>query len=84
MFAMYFYIILAAICNSNDILRYFASDSFSNFRIIISLPVFVLWVFTLIAWSKFDKNIGRFLLLFFFIGLYSPFYYLKMVRNNWI
>jgi hypothetical protein len=41
-------------------------------------------VFTLIAWSKFDKNIGRFLLLFFFIGLYSPFYYLKMVRNNWI
>jgi len=84
MFALYFFIILAAIFNANDILRYFTSDSFSNLRIIISLPVFVLWVFTLIAWSKFDKNIGRLLILFFFIGLYSPFYYLRMEKNNWI
>jgi len=84
MFAMYLLVLLAAIFEANNLLRYFASDSFSNIRVMIALPVMILWVYTLIAWSRFDKNIGRFLMLFFLIGLYSPFYYLKMVKNNWI
>lgn len=84
MFVVYILAVIAALFGINNILNYFRSDSFLILRTWIAVPVIILWVYTLIAWSKHDKNISRFFMLFFCIGLYTPFYYCKMVKNKWI
>jgi len=55
----------------------FFNQTFIFIRTILALPVLVFWIGCFILWSKYDKNIGRLLLLFFLIGLYNPYYYWK-------
>ena len=62
---------------------FFFNETFMNIRMLLAIPVFVLWINNLVVWPKHVKNIGRFLLLFFLIGIYSPFYFQKILKNNW-
>lgn len=62
---------------------FFGNEIFINVRMLLAIPVFILWINNLIVWSKKDKNLGRFIILFFFIGLYSPFYFQKILKNKW-
>ncbi len=54
------------------------------FRGISLVFLVILWIKCLIVWSKKDKGIGRFLLLFFLHGLYTLFYYPRAIKQNWI
>lgn len=62
---------------------YFYNSTFYAIRSFLSLPALILWISMLILWSKFDKNIGRFFMLFFLIGIYSLFYYRRAERSGW-
>lgn len=53
-------------------------------RFILTLLFFVLWIKCIIVWSKKDKNIIRFFLLFFLHGFYILYYYPKVIKNNWL
>jgi cytochrome c biogenesis factor len=59
-------------------------DYFMNIRLLLTIPVFILWIYCLIIWSKKDKVIYRFLLLLVLNGLYTPFYYYRILKNKWI
>lgn len=61
---------------------FFYNESFINIRSILTIPVFILWINTLVMWSRNDKHVGRFLLLFFFIGIYTPFYFKKTIKKG--
>lgn len=84
MIILFFIIIIAALLRMQSFLDYvFFDETFINIRMILTIPIFVLWVNNLIIWSKHDKHIGRFFLLFFLIGIYSPFYFRKILKNKW-
>jgi len=84
MIIFFLLIIVAALFKMESFLNYvFFNKTFLSFRFILTIPILVLWINNLIIWSKFDKHIGRFLLLFFLIGVYSPFYFRKILKNNW-
>lgn len=71
--------ILAALFRFKDLLDYvFFDETFLQIRMVLTIPILVLWLNNIIVWSKNDKKIGRFLLLFFLNGLYNPFYYRKI------
>ena len=82
---LYIFIIIAALFQMDSFINYvFYDPTFLNIRLIIGVPILVLWVFDMIKWSKHDKHVGRFFLIFFLIGIYAPFYFRKIVKNNWL
>jgi hypothetical protein len=82
--AFYIFIIFAALLRMHSFLHYvFYDPSFLNIRMAFAIPIVILWINNLIVWSKKDKNIGRFFVLFFLMGIYSPFYFKKILKNNW-
>lgn len=60
------------------------SNFFFYLRYIMSFPILALWVNTIIIWSKHDKRLRWIFLLFFFPGLFNPFYFLKAKKKGWI
>ncbi len=78
-------IIMASFFSYDAFLEFsFFNQQFIYFRTLLSIPVLILWIGSLIIWSKHDKRIVQFFLLFFLMGLYSPFYYRKSKLNGWI
>ena len=59
-------------------------ETITTIRMLIASLVFAFWIWCLVIWSKHDKKIGRFLLLFFLIGFYTLFYYRIVLKNKWI
>lgn len=84
LYLSYFVLVFAVLFHLQNVESFIYSPIFNSIKTIISLIVLIFWIYNLILWSKHDKKIGNFLLLFFLIGIYTPFYYLKAVRNNWI
>lgn len=76
-------LIFSILFKIDSILNYSSSDSFTNIRTILTIPVFVLWINNLIVWSKKDRNVGRFFLLFFLNGLYNPLYFNRILKYEW-
>jgi len=77
-------VILAALLRLKNLLDFvFFDETFLLIRMILTVPILVLWINNLIIWSKKDKSIMRFFLLFFLNGIYSPFYFRKILKNNW-
>ncbi|MDP4209192.1 MAG: hypothetical protein Q8928_10300 [Bacteroidota bacterium] len=84
MIAIYLSVIIAAFFKFQKYIDYIFFDvEFANIRMFLTIFVFILWINNLIVWSKRDKNLGRFFILFFFIGIYSPFYFIKILKNKW-
>jgi hypothetical protein len=82
---LYIFIIIAAFLRMHEFLNYvFTDTTFLNFRLILGVPIIILWVYDMVKWSKHDKHIGRFLLIFFLLGIYSPFYFRRILKNNWL
>lgn len=76
--------ILAALFRLKGFLDYvFFDETFFLVRMVLTLPILILWINNMIVWSRNDKNIMRFLLLFFLNGLYNPLYFKKILKNNW-
>jgi hypothetical protein len=50
----------------------------------LSISVIAFGIYNIIIWSKFDKHLGRFFALFFLLGLYTPFYFKKAIKNGWV
>jgi hypothetical protein len=79
-----FVLVLAILFKQKQILEIYSSDElFNQIRMVLVIPVIVLWVNNLMVWSKKDKHVGRFFLLFFLNGLYSPFYFRKILKHKW-
>ena len=57
-------VILSIIFKLDTILEFSFSERIINIRMILTIPVFILWIKNIILWSKFDKNVKRFFLLF--------------------
>ena len=68
----------------NFLVDFALGDKMPIVRILFNVPIIFLWVSNMVIWSKYDKNIGRFFLLFFLNAFYNPFYYRKVVINKWI
>ena len=82
--ALYMSLIIAAIFSFSAYVDYIFFDAvFIKIRMVLAIPIFILWINSLIIWAKKDKHIGRFIFLFFFIGIYSPFYFIKILKNKW-
>jgi hypothetical protein len=85
MLALFAMIILAALLGLGLLLDIvFFNETAIMIRTLLSVPVFILWVYCLVIWGKQDKDIGRFFLLFFLIGFYSPFYFRKSLKKQWV
>ena len=54
------------------------------FRGIAFLLLFILWVKCIVVWAKKDKDILRFLLLFFLQAFYIIYYYPKIRKRKWV
>lgn len=84
MIVIFIALMFAVVFGSELIFDIFKNETFINIRMILSIPILILWIYNLIIWSREDKNIGRFLLLFFLNGLYNPFYYKSIIRKGWL
>ncbi len=70
---------------------FFSSDSsmddmhtFIMYRTYVTFLVLIFLGWNIVIWSKRDKKVIRFLALFFLPGLYTLFYYPKVLKNNWL
>jgi hypothetical protein len=61
---------------------WFNSPTILNVRLLLNIPILIFWILMLRHWSKGDKKLTDFLLLFFLIGLYTVFYYRKEFRTS--
>ena len=52
-------LILSILFKMDSILNYCSTDSFTQIRMILTIPVFILWINNLIVWSKHDKNVRK-------------------------
>ena len=77
-------IIIGVVLNIDNIEVLYKSEMANNLRAILVIPIFLLWIYDLILWSKNDRHIGRFILIVFFIGWYTPFYFLKALKQKWL
>lgn len=68
----------------NTILEFFNSESILQIRSLITLFILALGIRCLILWSKNDRKPSTFFVLFFLMGIYSPFYYLKAKKRGWV
>lgn len=59
-------------------------NSFIMYRTYVTLFVFIFLIWNIVIWSKRDKKVIRFLALFFLPGLYTLFYYPKVLKNKWL
>lgn len=85
MLALFPMLVLAALLRMGFLLDVvFFNDTAIMIRTLMSVPVFILWVCCLVIWGKHDKDIGRFLPLFFLIGLYSLFYFRQALKKQWV
>jgi predicted nucleic acid-binding Zn ribbon protein len=62
----------------------FLDETAQIIRLIISIPLFALWIYCLTIWSKHDKSIKHLMLLFFLMSLYVPVFYYKAIKNSWV
>lgn len=53
-------------------------------RILLAVPTLVLWIYCMKIWSKHDKKVTRFFLIFFFPGVYQLFYYVQSENKGWV
>lgn len=82
---MYILVVLAALFKFGGFVECFFVDySAQVIRLILAIPLFVFWIWSLIIWNKYDKSIKQFFLLFFLMALYTPFYYRRIIKNTWI
>ena len=71
--------------NSNYFkILFFQNITVLTIRTVCVIPVLIFTVYCMILWSKKDKHVLNFFLLFFLMGIYTPFYYRKALKNNWI
>lgn len=84
MLAIILTLIISIIIGLDSVVTYINSGEFVYIRMFLGLFVLILWLFNLFIWSNNDRNLKRFFLLFFLIGIYSPFYFLKALKNKWI
>jgi len=85
MFAVLILIVPAAIFKFTAYLDFvFQNPTFLTIRMILTIPILILWITNLRIWSREDKGIKTFLLLFFLNALYNPFYFRRALKNNWI
>jgi len=81
---LYVIIVIAALLRQQAFLDYvFFNTTFLNIRMFLTIPIIILWVYDMVIWSKHDKHVGRFFLIFFLLGFYSPFYFRRIVKNGW-
>lgn len=83
MIVIILFVILSAVLNLEVLIDFFTSELFLDIRMIMVIPVFILWINNLVIWSKYDKSLGRFFMLFFLNGFYNPFYYRMVLKNKW-
>jgi len=84
MFIVVLTLLISIVLGLDAIIGFINSEGFVYFRMILGLFVLILWLFNLYIWSKNDKALVRFFPLFFLIGIYSPFYFIKALKNRWI
>ncbi len=75
---------VATVINPTFFMEITGSELYISLRHLFSIPMVVLWVWCLVLWSKYDKKISRFFLLFFLMGFYPVLYYHRVKKNNWI
>lgn len=78
------FVFIAMLLKLDAVLRFvFLDNTFMNIRLVLTIPILILWVHNLIVWSRKDKNVGVFFLLFFFSAIYNPFYYNRIIKKGW-
>jgi hypothetical protein len=65
-------------------LVFYNGPIFLIIRSIITVPLIALWIYTINIWAKNDRNVPRLFAVVFFLGLYTPFYFRKAIKNKWI
>jgi hypothetical protein len=59
-------------------------ETFMFWRMNLTYLGIAFWIWNIVIWSKRDKKIGQFFALFFLPGLYTMFYYRRVLKNNWL
>ena len=77
-------LIFSILLKLDFMLNLFDSTVFTLIRFILTIPVIVFWINNIIIWSKRDKSVGQFFLLFFLNGLYNPLYYRRILKHGWL
>lgn len=78
------FVFIAMLLKMDTVLHFvFLNNTFMNIRMALTIPILILWIYNFIVWSKKDKNVGVFFLLFFFSAIYNPFYYNRIIKNGW-
>jgi len=79
---LFLFEILNVIVFNGGLNELYTNKIFMHTRLVLTIPVLILWFKTLKIWSNYDRKFSRLLLILFFIGVYTPFYYKKMTKYS--
>lgn len=74
----YLVFILSILFKQDSIKVFFTNDTLLIIRQFLNIPILILWIFNISFWSKNDKNVKRFFLIFFLNAIYNPFYFKRI------
>jgi len=79
-----FFPIIVANLRRISVLEQYTYEQFNLIRSFLIIPIIILWIYCFKIWSKKDKSVKSFLLLFFLNGFYIPFYFHSLRKKKWI
>ena len=72
------------VANTQIISHFLNNGQISDYRMLLNIPILVLWIYNIIIWAKKDKKTLRLILIIFLNGFYNTIYYRMAVKKNWI
>jgi hypothetical protein len=70
--------------NTELVSQFFTEGRLSEYRMLLNIPILILWIYNIVVWSKNDKKTLRLILIIFLNGFYNPFYYRMAVKKKWL
>lgn len=62
---------------------FYNSAVVTEIRSVLTIPIFILWIYNFVIWSKRDKNIIRFFFLLLLNFFYNPIYFRMSKKRGW-
>ena len=78
-FNIFLFVVAAILLITGD---FFRQSPWMILYNLFSIPVIVYWLYLLVWWYKYDRDINRFLGLFFLMGFYSIYYGSKVLKEK--
>ena len=77
-------LIIFSFMDNNLLYNYWVSDESNYIKYPLDLLIISFWIYLIVIWNRYDKRVGRLVLLLILNVYFMPFYYRIATKKGWI